>query len=108
MFMIRRTSPCYIRQVQSSISPNKSQNISVNSEAWLAASAEQNQTVGKERLQHPCSGQLGAALQGQWDRGLHRPGVRPCPSTGRTTWSTVPKLFERPRSEVWNTDLLRT
>ena len=58
MFMILRTSPCYIRQVQSSISPNNSQNISVNSEAWLRARPEQHQTVGEQRLQHLCSGQL--------------------------------------------------
>ena len=80
MFMILRTSPCYIRQVQSSISPNNSQNISENSEAWLRARPEQHQTAGEERLQHLCSGQL------RKDSGLDRLSFPPrLLSTGAVT-----------------------
>lgn len=56
MFMIRRTSPCYIRRVQSAISPNKAQNIAVKAGAWRAASSGPRQTVGQQRLQHPAPG----------------------------------------------------
>lgn len=99
MFMIRRTSPCYIRQVQSAISPNKSQNISVKAEAWRPASSEPNQTVGKQRLQHPAPG--GSRLAGPWV-------FIPAPLCRPMTLSTQLNLSEPGNSDFWKTDLVRT
>lgn len=105
MFMIRRTSPCYIRQVQSAISPNKSQNISVKAEAWRAASSEPHQTAGEQRLQHPAPG---GAEPGRIAAGWQGLGASSLPlSTGPLTLSTRLNLSEPRHSNFWKTDVFR-
>lgn len=103
MFMILRTSPCYMRQVQSSISPSNSQNISVNSEAWLTASPEQNQTVSEQYFQYPL-----LWAERRWDSGLDRRRFlsQPLP-TGPVTLDTSLNLSEPWHSHFENTGLWR-